>query len=143
MKEMTDWNLDNPFDLGIWDELGYTPPPPPVAGAVKLPIPSNSPPRKNRKLSLQLNKSVKRNEAEESTASSRFVSLKKDLESYQKGYVPRNTTSWATKNFRDWLTAYNSRHSDSLCPEDILLTDDARELSFWLQKFINKKEEKW
>ena len=31
------------------------------------------------------------------------------------------------KNFRDWLTAYN------LCPEDIFLTDDAKELSFWLQ----------
>ena len=25
---MTEWNPDNPADLGIWDDLGWTQPPP-------------------------------------------------------------------------------------------------------------------
>ena len=89
-------------------------------------------------------------EASAAPSSSRFVSPKKDLESYQKGYNPKKTsinTSWATRNFKDWVLACNSRHPENPCPEDILLTDNAKDLSFWLQKFImgtrKKKREKY
>ena len=39
-------------------------------------------------------------------------------------------------NFNDRSTAYNSRHPDSPCPRDILLSEDANLLSAWLQSFI-------
>ena len=139
---MTDWNPDNPFDLGVWDELGCSPPPCPVVGnlsPLKLPIPSDPPPTKKRKLSLQLKKACSGAEASSAPTSSRFVSPKKDLESYQKGYIPKNNsinTFWVTRNFKDWVVAYNSHHPESPCPEDILLTDNAKDISFWLQKFI-------
>ncbi len=38
---MTEWNPNNPFDLGAWDELGLTPPPMPDPEGeceIKLPI---------------------------------------------------------------------------------------------------------
>ncbi len=38
---MTEWNPNNPFDLGIWDELGLTSPPMPDPEGeceIKLPL---------------------------------------------------------------------------------------------------------
>ncbi len=38
---MTEWNPNNPFDLGVWDELGLTPPPMPDPKGeceIKLPL---------------------------------------------------------------------------------------------------------
>lgn len=43
---------------------------------------------------------------------------------------------WALKNFEDWASSYNSRHPEVPCPEGGLLGDDAKLLSFWLQKFV-------
>ena len=39
---MTDWNSENPYDLGVWDQLGWTPPLVPDPSGfcnIKLPIP--------------------------------------------------------------------------------------------------------
>ena len=84
---MMDWNPDNPFDLGVWGKLGCSSPPRSVVGDVsplKLPIPSDPPPAKKKKLSLQLKKACPSAKASPAPTSSRFVSPKKDLESYQK-----------------------------------------------------------
>ena len=52
-----DWNPENPYDLGVLEELGYTPAPQPVPGdisPIKLPLPPDTPPKKKCKLSLSL-----------------------------------------------------------------------------------------
>lgn len=161
---MTDWNPNNPFDLGVWEELGVTPPPPPTPGecSIKLPIPDLSAEAtpgpssaKKRKLSLSLSgkkdpKGRKEkqctNKSEVQSQTGRFVSPKKSLESYQNGFIPKNTeinTLWAVRNFNEWMTEYNASHADDPCPQDILLTDNPSHLSFWLQKFRNTQEKRW
>ena len=91
---MTEWNPHNPYDLGIWSELEMTPPSMPDLTEpidIKLPIPCDSPPRKKPRPSLSLRKNTDKED-------SRFVSPSKSLESYLRGYVPKNTdvnTSWA------------------------------------------------
>lgn len=70
---------------------------------------------------------------------SRFCSPGKSLESYQQGFVPKNTeinTSWALRNFKDWRKDYNERHTDCQCPEDLLLSGSPKDVSFWLQKYV-------
>ena len=152
---MTDWNSDNPYDLGVWDQLKWTPPPVPDPSGfcnIRLPIPHDFEEKpkpekcgikrpnshdsqdelsqKQSKLSLSLKGKKEK---------SRFVSPKKNLESYQKAFVPKNTevnTSWAKRNFQEWSRAYNERHPESPCPDDLLLTDNAEDLSFWLQKYV-------
>ena len=55
------------------------------------------------------------------------------------GIVPKNTESnnqWALRNFEAWRVHYNRRYPDALCPEDILLTNDASELDQWLSRFV-------
>ena len=155
---MTDWNPDNPFDLGVWENLGL---PPPLPGqrpegytTPKLPIPAvldrqflcRSPEAKKARKSLKLKKTslssvqYEASATEESQAStSRFVSPTKSLETYQRGHMPKNTevnTQWAVRNFNDWQSDYNSRHPDQPCPEGILLSDSAQDLSYWLQKYV-------
>ena len=113
---MTEWNPDNPADLGVWDDLEWTKPPP----------------AKKRK-SLKLKKKAAGSEK------SRFVSPLKDLQVYQQPFCPKNTkvsTKWALNNFEDWAANYNARHPDSPCPDKLLLVDDAQVLSHWLQKFV-------
>ena len=95
---MTEWNPDDAFDLGIWDDASST----------------VSPPNKKRK-SLSLKRKP---------VDGRFKSPKKDLETYQQRYCPENTkinTRWAVKNFEDWAASHNQRHSDNLCPHGVLL----------------------
>ena len=73
------------------------------------------------------------------TNTSRFVSPSKSFETYQRGFVAKNTevnTQWAVRNFQEWRMDYNSRHSEQPCPKGILLTDSSSELSFWLQKYV-------
>ena len=56
-----------------------------------------------------------------------------------RGHVPKNTevnTQWAVRNFNEWQTDYNLRHPDQPCPEDILLSDSSKDLSYWLQKYV-------
>ena len=70
---------------------------------------------------------------------SRFESPKKPLETYQKRFCPENTkvnTCWAVKNFEEWAACYNKRHPENLCPPGVLLSDDANEVSTWLQKYL-------
>ena len=70
---------------------------------------------------------------------SRFVSPSKSLESYQRGFVPKNTevnTQWAVRNFNNWSADYKSSPPEQPCPEGILLSDSSSELSFWLQKYV-------
>ena len=110
---MTEWNPDDAFDLGIWDDASST----------------ESPPNKKRK-SLSLKRKP---------VDGRFKSPKKDLETYQQRYCPENTkinTRWAVKNFEDWAASHNQRHSDNLCPHGVLLSDNAEELSMWLQRYV-------
>ena len=67
---------------------------------------------------------------------SRFASPVKSLDSYQRGFVPKNTevsTQWAIDQ---WRVDYNSRHPEYPCPDGILLSDSSSDLSFWLQKYI-------
>ena len=123
MTEHEEWKPDrsNPVDLGIWDELGWTQPPPEKKAKTKC---------------LKLKKKVAAggNNAENGE-NSRFVSPEKDLETYQQPYCPKNTavsTRWALKNFEDWASTYNVRHPESPCPEGVLLVDDPKLLSFWL-----------
>ena len=131
---MTEWNPHNPYDLGIWSELEMTPPSMPDLTEpidIKLPIPCDSPPRKKPRPSLSLRKNTDKED-------SRFVSPSKKLESYQRGYVPKNTdvnTSWAVRNFEDWKRAYNERHPESPCPDEVLFTGNVDILSHWMQKY--------
>ena len=156
---MTEWNPDNPFDLGVWENLGlplplsgiqpegYTPP--------KLPIPPvldpqdlcRSPEAKKARKSLKLKKlpppsmecEASATEEESQASTSRFISPTKSLDTYQRGHVPKNTevnTQWAVANFNEWQADYNSRHPDQPCPEDILLSDSSKDLSYWLQKYV-------
>ena len=69
---MTEWNLDNHADLGMWEELGRTQPPPE---------------KKAKNKSLKLRMKV----AETDGENYRFVSPSKDLETYQQPYCPKNT----------------------------------------------------
>ena len=110
------------FDLGtdeLWNfEIELLPPPP-----------------KKKKLSLSLKHKVA--ETSRSFSGSRFESPKKSLATYQKPFCPENTkinTRWALKNFEDWAASYNERHPESQCPPGVLLSDDAEELSTWLQR---------
>ena len=60
------------------------------------------------------------------------------MESYQHGFIPKNTevnTQWAVRDFQEWRVDYNSRQPEQLCPEAVLLSDSSSELSFWLQKY--------
>ena len=53
--------------------------------------------------------------------------------------MPKNTevnTQWAVRNFKKWQANYNSRHADQPCPEDVLLFDSSKEMSYWLQKYV-------
>ena len=94
------------------------------------------PPPEKKAKRLKLKKDTEHHFAE-TDGDSRFLSPSKGLESYQEPYCPKNTavsTRWALKNFSDWTSSYNSRHPDTPCPEGILLSDDTKLLSFWLQK---------
>ena len=93
---------------------------------------------KKPRLSLKLKKNNDDGEPTELNFT-RFESPEKSLESYQRGFVPKNTevnTKWAVRNFNEWMSEYNSRHSDKPCPEDILITDSSSDLSYWLQKYV-------
>ena len=68
----------------------------------------------------------------------RFVSPQKCLSSYQRAFVNK----WAVTNFTDWKESYNVRHPEEKCPDDMLLSDDPRELSFWLQKYVLETRKK-
>ena len=118
---MTEWNPENPADLGIWDDLGWERPPV----------------EKKAKKCLKLKKKSVSAGAENSVT--RFESPTKSLQTYQQPYCPKNTavsTRWALKNFEDWASSYNSRHPEAPCPDGVLLADDAKLLSFWIQKFV-------
>ena len=81
---MTEWNPDDPFDLGIWTQ---------------------SPPKKKAKKSLSLKVNDRR------SGHSRFESPKKPLETYQERFCPENTkvnTRWAVKNFEEWAACLTS-----------------------------------
>ena len=94
------------------------------------------PPEKKAKRLKLKKKDTEHHFAETDGDNSRFLSPSKGLESYQEPYCPKNTavsTRWALKNFSDWTSSYNSRHPDAPCPEGILLSDDTKLLSFWLQ----------
>ena len=97
---MTDWNHSNPFDLGIWDQLGWTPlRHPHDSDAEHTDSSASIPPAKkskrddeplvaSKKLMLHLKK----------TQEKCFVSPEKDLQTYQKSFCPENTkvnTRWA------------------------------------------------
>ena len=90
----------------------------------------------------ELEAELSRIEAAEIAASqpaTRFYSPSKSLESYQKGFVPKNTqvnTQWALRNFTEWMRDYNSHHPDDPCCDDILLSSNSSELSYWLQKYV-------
>ena len=67
---------------------------------------------------------------------SRFVSPQISLETFQQRFCPDNTkinTRWAVNNFEELATCYNQRHPTDACPSGVLLSDDAEELSAWLQ----------
>lgn len=55
-------------------------------------------------------------------------------------FVPVNTKKnnrWAVKNFRDWVSVYNQRNPDDICPPDLLETCSiATELCKWLCIFV-------
>ena len=53
-----------------------------------------------------------------------------------KAKIPKNTdinTCWAMKNFTDWLSDYNLRNPESVCPEEVILPScPAETLNKWL-----------
>ena len=76
---MTDWNPDNPADLGVWEELEWT-----------QPLPA-----KKKSLSLTLKKRCRKSPDPE-----RFHSPGKSLDKYQEQYIPENTkvnTRWRSR----------------------------------------------
>ena len=55
-----------------------------------------------------------------------------------KGVVPANTAKndqWALNTFKAWLSERNT-HSKELCPDDVLVLDDAVLLNKWLSLFV-------
>ena len=54
-----------------------------------------------------------------------------------KAKIPKNTdinTRWAMKNFTDWLSDYNLRNPESVCPEEVILPScPAETLNKWFQ----------
>ena len=62
------------------------------------------------------------------------LSLKKNR--FKKAKIPKNTdinTRWAMKNFTDWLSDYNLRNPESVCPEEVILPScPAETLNKWL-----------
>ena len=40
------------------------------------------------------------------------------------------------KNIEDWAANHNKCHPDDLCPHGVLLSDNAEEVSLWLQRYI-------
>ena len=96
---------------------------------------ASKPPAKKLRLSLPKPKPDGPQPAQEK----RFSSPNKSLESYQEGFVPKNTeinTTWALRTFNEWRDAYNLRHPELLCPADLLLSGSSKDISFWLQKYI-------
>lgn len=92
-----------------------------------------SPPRKKVKKSLLLK------QKDGNDDDSHFKSPKKPLETYQKCFCPENTKvniRWAVKNFKEWAACHNKRHPENLCPSRVLLSNDAEEVSMWLQKYV-------
>ena len=143
--DMTDWN---PFNLGIWDQLGWTPPGHPhverSADALRAGSSSGSaPPEKKAKMSKQFDakasvSSKSKLQLKTKTEERRFVSPINKLETYQKSYCPENmkvNTCWAVNNFGEWRREYNLRHPEKPCPDEILLTDNPNDLAFWLQRY--------
>ena len=65
---MTEWNPDNLADLGVWDDLDWTKPPP-----------------AKKSKSLKLKKTAAGGEK------SRVISPVKDLQVYQQPFYPKNT----------------------------------------------------
>ena len=137
---MTDWNPSNPFDLGIWDQLGWTPPRHPQensdddADTAKIP-----PAKKSKRDDEQASVSSKKSKLQlKKTQEKRFVTPEKDLQTYQKSFCPENTkvnTRWALNNFAEWQKDYNERHPEDTCPDGVLLTDDRKVLALWLQRY--------
>ena len=112
---MAEWNPDNALDVGILDDV---------------PTQASKPSCKKKSLSLKLKRKP---------GDKRFKSLKKSLATYQQPYCPENTkinTRWPVKNFEDWAASHNERHPDNLCPRGVLLSDNAEEVSLWLQRYI-------
>ena len=68
-----------------------------------------------------------------------YCSPTKSLEEYQAPFCPKNTqvnTRWAVKSFDDWAVAYNPRHPENPCPDNVLLCDSSSVLAAWLQKYV-------
>ena len=69
-----------------------------------------------------------------------------DFEQLSRGFVPENTaadTQKYLKLFQDWVEERNSRFPEHKVLENILLSDDLRELCKWLCRFcteIRKKD---
>ena len=93
-------------------------------------LPSDSPPEKKRRLSLQLKKPARFS----------FTTLE-DVQKAQKVVVPGNTqkaTQWSLRVFQTWQSQRNEAFPDEQCPEEILLVDDADTLSYWLCYFCKE-----
>ena len=97
--------------------------------SVALKLSSDAPPEKKRRLSLQLKKPSRFS----------FTTLK-DVQEAQKVVVPENThraTQWSIMSSRLAATE-KSTFPEEQCPEDILRTDDADTLSYWLCYFCKE-----
>ena len=66
------------------------------------------------------------------------LSLKKNrFKKASRSELQQNTdinTRWAMKNFTDWLSDYNLRNPESVCPEEVILPScPAETLNKWFQ----------
>jgi len=131
---MTEWNPNDPYDLGIWDELGESSPASETEDL--LPLKRTKTARKLIANKKSKQEACLRRVVKGKRGSSR--ALKRAFSHTKNLFAPKTrrlTLRWAVKNFGEWQTAYNFRHPEKVCPAGILLSDDSKELSWWLQKY--------
>ena len=84
-------------------------------------------------------KKRKNNEEKKGAKSSRFnFDCDDDFEDLSRGYIPPSTaadTAKCVKLFKDWTIERNLAYPEDQIPDDILLTDNAKDLCKWLCRF--------
>jgi len=129
---MTEWNPNDPYDLGIWDELGESSP----ASETEDLLPLKRTKTARKPIANKKSKQEARPPKSGKGKERQFESPQESVQSYQEPFCPENTkVRCAVKNLGEWQTAYNLRHPEKVCPAGILLSDDSKELSWWLQKY--------
>ena len=84
---MTEWNLNNPYDLGIWDELGESSP----ASETEDLLPLKRTKTARKPIANKKSKQEARPPKSGKGKERRFENPQKSVQSYQEPFCPENT----------------------------------------------------